>query len=106
VKKAVRQPHQLHTQWVVCQGWHVIVTELSAIASAAFLSELWPSETTRGCCVQVDERMNGEGAGIPLGVNEPILGFVMLGVFTTVWILYALTAKSFGGQDEEDGLSL
>ena len=56
--------------------------------------------------MQIDERMNGDGAGIPLGVNEPILGFVMLGVFTAVWVLYAVTAKDFGGQEEEDGLSL
>ena len=56
--------------------------------------------------VQVDERLNGDGAGIALGINEPILGFVMLGVFGSVWILYSLSAKSLGGQEEEDGLSL
>lgn len=56
--------------------------------------------------VQVDNRLNGDGAGIPLGLNEPILGWVMLGVFSLIWVLYATTAKSFGAQDEEDGLSL
>ena len=56
--------------------------------------------------MQVDERLNGDGAGIALGINEPILGFVMLGVFGSVWILYSLSAKSLGGQEEEDGLSL
>lgn len=32
--------------------------------------------------------MNGEGAGIALGVNEPVLGAHLLGVFTTIWALY------------------
>lgn len=57
-------------------------------------------------CVQVDDRLNGDGAGIPFGLNEPILGFVMIAVFGTVWALYASSAKSFGQQDEEDGLGL
>jgi photosystem II PsbW protein len=50
--------------------------------------------------------MNGDGAGIPLGVNEPILGFVIFGVFGLTWSLYAAAAKGFGAQEEEDGLSL
>lgn len=56
--------------------------------------------------VQVDERMNGDGVGYALGVNQPILGWVIAGVFGLVWALYASSAKVFGGQDEEDGLSL
>jgi hypothetical protein len=50
--------------------------------------------------------MNGDGAGIPLGVNDPSLGFVILGVFGLVWSLYASAAKGFGQQEEEDGLGL
>jgi photosystem II PsbW protein len=56
--------------------------------------------------VQVDERMNTEGAGIIFGVNEPILGFILVGMFSLIWVLYATSAKEFGGQEEEDGLSL
>jgi photosystem II PsbW protein len=56
--------------------------------------------------VQVDERMNGDGAGLVLGVSDPILGWVIVGVFGAVWALYASSAKGFGGQDEDSGLSL
>jgi photosystem II PsbW protein len=56
--------------------------------------------------MQVDERLNGDGAGIPFGVNDPALAWVIIGVFGTVWALYAASAKSFGAQEEEDGLSL
>lgn len=56
--------------------------------------------------MQVDDRLNGEGAGIPLGFNEPILAFVTFGMFGLIWALYASSAKSFGQQEEEDGLGL
>ena len=32
--------------------------------------------------------MNGDGTGKALGVNDPILGAHLLGVFTTIWALY------------------
>ena len=56
--------------------------------------------------VQVDERLNGDGAGIPLGVNDPALALVICAVFGGVWALYAASAKGMGAQGEEDGLSL
>eukprot|EP00892_Ulva_mutabilis_P010144 jgi/Ulvmu1/7501/UM037_0045.1 len=54
----------------------------------------------------VEERMNGDGVGYAFGVNQPILAWVIAGVFGTTWALYASSAKSFGAQDEEDGMSL
>lgn len=56
--------------------------------------------------MQIDERMNGDGVGYALGVNQPVLGWVIAGVFGITWALYASSAKGFGGQDEEDGMSL
>lgn len=43
---------------------------------------------------QVDDRLNGDGAGIALGVSDPILGAHLAGVFTTIWALYYLANKS------------
>ncbi|KAK3244158.1 PSII 6.1 kDa protein [Cymbomonas tetramitiformis] len=54
----------------------------------------------------VDERLNGDGAGIPLGVSDPILGWIILGVITFVWSLYYFGSGSDAGIDDEDGLSL
>lgn len=56
--------------------------------------------------MQVDERLNGDGIGLAFGVNEPILGWVLAGMFGLIWALYASSAKGLGAQDEDDGLSL
>jgi|Transcript_26671 hypothetical protein len=55
----------------------------------------------------VDERLNGDGARLILGVNEPILGWVLLSVFGLVWAFYATSVKGISNNDDEDsGLSL
>merc|ERR1711907_370313 len=54
----------------------------------------------------VDDRLAGEGTGKALGINDPILGGVIIGVFTVVWSLYYSATKDLGGQREEDGLGL
>jgi photosystem II PsbW protein len=56
---------------------------------------------------QVDERLNGDGTGLPFGVNDPILGWVIVGVAGLVWALYFAAQKDFGNfEDDESGLGL
>ena len=60
---------------------------------------------------QVDDRLNGDGAGIAFGVNDPVLGAHLLGVFTTIWALYYVSTQSEvfvkrGGKNDDSGLSL
>merc|ERR1739848_87040 len=54
----------------------------------------------------VDDRMSGDGTGKALGINDPILGWIMIGVFTVVWAAFYTATKEFGGQREEGGLGL
>merc|ERR1739841_235084 len=54
----------------------------------------------------VDDRLAGEGTGKALGINDPILGWVIIGVFTAVWAFYYIATKDLGGQRDEDGLGL
>eukprot|EP00793_Prasinoderma_coloniale_P006395 PRCOL_00001225-RA len=58
----------------------------------------------------IEERMGGEGAGaygrLPLGINDPILGFVLGGVVVTVWGLYLSQGGNVGYDDEDSGLDL
>ena len=51
--------------------------------------------------------MNGDGTGRPLGINDPILFWVLLGVFGLVCGLYSTSVKEINpAADDEDGLSL
>ncbi|GAB5360339.1 hypothetical protein AAMO2058_000619000 [Amorphochlora amoebiformis] len=55
----------------------------------------------------VDARMNGDGAGIPLGINDSRLFFILAVVFTGIWALYASSVKTISDNDDEDsGLNL
>merc|ERR1712232_1123935 len=53
---------------------------------------------TAGCeaLALVDDRLAGEGTGKILGINDGILGFVIVGVFTLVWSLYYVAQKEMG----------
>jgi len=55
--------------------------------------------------LQVDERMNGDGVGYPLGISDPTFFWVIFGVFTLVWTLF-YTSNIGGGESDDDGLSL
>jgi photosystem II PsbW protein len=60
-----------------------------------------------GCSPQVDQRMNGDGVGLPLGVSDPALGWVILGVVTFVWTLYYTSSLGeFGDEGDDSGLGL
>ncbi|XVF57227.1 hypothetical protein PTKIN_Ptkin06aG0187500 [Pterospermum kingtungense] len=53
----------------------------------------------------VDERMSTEGTGLPFGLSNNILGWILFGVFGLIWALYFIYASSLE-EDEESGLSL
>ncbi|GAB4841677.1 hypothetical protein Ancab_022399 [Ancistrocladus abbreviatus] len=53
----------------------------------------------------VDDRMSTEGTGLPFGLSNNLLGWILLGVFGLVWALYVVYASSLE-EDEESGLSL
>ncbi|KAL4441271.1 hypothetical protein ABPG77_011508 [Micractinium sp. CCAP 211/92] len=56
----------------------------------------------------VDDRMNGDGTGKILGINDPVLFWVLAGVFTTVWAVYYVSTKDIDTDvnDDDYGLKL
>jgi len=73
----------------------------TAVVSGAVLLSTSPASAL------VDNRMNGDGVRLVLGVNEPILGWVLVGVFGTIWALYSQSTKELGGDKGDDsGMSL
>ncbi len=69
--------------------------EAAAIVGAATL-------TASPAFALVDRRLNGDGTRLPFGINDPILGWVLLTVFGTVWAVFSQSTKGLGG-GEEDG---
>ncbi|BAT95541.1 photosystem II reaction center W protein, chloroplastic-like [Vigna umbellata] len=53
----------------------------------------------------VDERLSTEGTGLPFGLSNNLLGWILLGVFALVWALFFVYTSTLE-EDEESGLSL
>jgi photosystem II PsbW protein len=51
----------------------------------------------------VDDRLNGDGTGLPVGVNDPALTTAILGAFFLVWVLWYSSQKDLG---DDAGLDL
>ncbi|XP_059302683.1 photosystem II reaction center W protein, chloroplastic-like [Lycium ferocissimum] len=53
----------------------------------------------------VDERMSTEGTGLPFGLSNNLLGWILFGVFGLIWSLYTVYTSSLD-EDDDSGLSL
>ncbi|KAM7253731.1 hypothetical protein ACFE04_031413 [Oxalis oulophora] len=69
---------------------------LAAVCSAAMSSP---------AMALVDERLSGEGTGLPFGLSNNLLGWILLGVFGLIWSLYTVYTSTLD-EDEESGMSL
>jgi hypothetical protein len=59
----------------------------------------------------VDDRLNGDGTGLPLGINDGALGIVLSTVPLLIFALYFTAGKRdgeiiAGGENDDSGLSL
>ncbi|ESQ36232.1 hypothetical protein EUTSA_v10009104mg [Eutrema salsugineum] len=73
-----------------------------ASAVAAMLTAVMSSSPAMAL---VDERMSTEGTGLPFGLSNNLLGWILFGVFGLIWALY-FTYTSSLDEDEDSGLSL
>ena len=53
----------------------------------------------------VDERMSTEGTGLPFGLSNNLLGWILLGVFALIWSLYTVYTSTLD-EDDDSALSL
>lgn len=53
----------------------------------------------------VDERMSTEGTGLPFGLSNNLLGWILLGVFGLIWSLYTVYTSTLE-EDDDSALSL
>ncbi|XAR58600.1 hypothetical protein NMG60_11014068 [Bertholletia excelsa] len=75
-----------------------VATSLIAAAAAAAVS-------SPAAMALVDERLSTEGTGLPFGLSNNLLGWILLGVFALIWAFYIVYASTLE-EDEESGLSL
>ncbi|KAK1399121.1 Photosystem II reaction center W protein, chloroplastic [Heracleum sosnowskyi] len=71
---------------------------LIAAASAAAMS-------SPAAMALVDERLSTEGTGLPFGLSNNLLGWILFGMFGLIWSLYFVYTSGLD-EDEESGLSL
>merc|ERR1712224_1014350 len=48
----------------------------------------------------VDDRLAGEGTGKVLGINDLVLGWIIVLIFSLVWVGLYVSTKNLGGQSE------
>ncbi|KAI5062264.1 hypothetical protein GOP47_0022803 [Adiantum capillus-veneris] len=53
----------------------------------------------------VDDRLSTEGTGLSLGVSNPLIVWILLGVATLIWALFFVYASSLK-EDDDSGLAL
>merc|ERR1711904_744426 len=85
----------------------VIRKELPKIEAACIVGAA--TLTASPAFALVDKRLNGDGTRLPFGINDPILGWVLFGVFGAVWAVFSQGVQATGGGDEDgedSGMSL
>jgi len=76
-----------------------------AMGSSLFAAACAAAMSSPAAMALVDERMSTEGTGLPFGLSNNLLGWILFGVFGLIWALYFIYASSLE-EDEESGLSL
>ncbi|XP_020233342.1 photosystem II reaction center W protein, chloroplastic [Cajanus cajan] len=72
---------------------------------ASLAAAAWAAAMSSPAMALVDERLSTEGTGLPFGLSNNLLGWILFGVFGLIWALYFIYASSLD-EDEESGLSL
>nr|AFK35192.1 unknown [Medicago truncatula] len=75
------------------------------MGSSLFAAACAAAMSSPAAMALVDERMSTEGTGLPFGLSNNLLGWLLFGVFGFIWALYFIYASGLE-EDEESGLSL
>ena len=73
--------------------------------SGSMLAALCAAAMSSPAMALVDDRMSTEGTGLPFGLSNNLLGWILFGVFGLIWALYFVYTATLE-EDEESGLSL
>lgn len=88
---------------VVCQAQKSSVVKKAALAATTLPAMI----AAHPAFALVDERLNGDGTGLPFGVNDGVLGWCIVGALGAVWALWFTSQKDLGSfEDPDEGLGL
>ena len=91
----------------IAEAKTVLRKELPKIEAAAIVGAA--TLTASPAFALVDKRLNGDGTRLPFGINDPILGWILVGVFGAVWAVFSQSTGELGAGEEDGddgGLSL
>ncbi|KAK7284080.1 hypothetical protein RJT34_18817 [Clitoria ternatea] len=72
---------------------------------ASLLAAVCAATMSSPAMALVDERLSTEGTGLPFGLSNNLLAWILFGVFGLIWALYFVYTSTLE-EDEESGLSL
>ncbi|KAJ8749523.1 hypothetical protein K2173_025718 [Erythroxylum novogranatense] len=73
--------------------------------NASLMAAVFAATMSSPAMALVDERLTTEGTGLPFGLSNNLLVWILLGVFALIWSLYIVYTSTLD-EDEESGLSL
>ena len=76
-----------------------------AVMGASFLAAACAATMSSPAMALVDERLSTEGTGLPFGLSNNLLVWILVGVFGLIWAFYFAYTSTLE-EDEESGLSL
>ncbi|XP_075521606.1 photosystem II reaction center W protein, chloroplastic-like [Primulina tabacum] len=80
-------------------------SKLGVAASSLMTSACGAAMSSPAALALVDERLSTEGTGLPFGLSNNLLVWILAGVFALIWALYFVSTASLD-EDEDSGLSL
>ncbi|RDX84820.1 Photosystem II reaction center W protein, chloroplastic [Mucuna pruriens] len=72
---------------------------------ASLMAAAWTATMSSPAMALVDERLSTEGTGLPFGLSNNLLGWILFGVFGLIWALYFVYTSTLE-EDDDSGLSL
>jgi photosystem II PsbW protein len=96
----------LRTSRLVCSVEKQTVNETPKLAASAASFAAFAAANPGAAFALVDERLSTEGTGLGLGLSNPKLAWILIGVTTLIWALYFVYASGLPEGDDDSGLSL